>query len=344
MPTQKRLQLISFLFLLLVMAGLVFAVVRPFADILVMGFILAVLFRPVFHWFLKRFKDRHTLASLATVVVILIILLVPAALLGKVLLNQALNLYNDFRSGDLVLDKGQVIHALPLQVQDFIETTTQDLNALVSKLTANAFQTFSSVISNLATFIISFFLTMFTVFYFLKDGHHFQEVLIDVSPIDDKQEKILFTKVSNAVNGVVKGQFLTALVQGVVATIGYVIFGVPNFLLWGVFTTLAALVPTVGTALALVPAILYLLITGSVGQAIGLLIWGAVAVGLVDNFIGPKLLGRTTKVHPLLMLIAVLGGVSVFGFLGFLLGPILMAIFVAMIDMYRKDFQAYLDK
>lgn len=343
MFTHKRLQILSFLFILLVMAGLVFAVVRPFLNILILGFILAILFYPLCMWFEKRMKSQ-SVAALATIGVILLIILVPIGLLGQAVFNESVNLYNNFRNGQLVLDRTEIISGLPVQVQDFVENTTRDLNTLASRLTVNAFQTFSSVISNLATFVLSFFLTLFAAYYFLKDGRHFKQVLIDISPIDNNQERILFNKVAAAVNGVVKGQFLMALVQGVVATVGYLLFGVPNPFLWGLFTLLAALVPTVGTSLAIIPAVLYLLLTGQAGAAVGMAIWGGVAVGLIDNFIGPRVLGHSTKVHPLLMLIAVLGGVSVFGFLGFLLGPILMAIFVAMVDMYRKDFQAYLDK
>jgi predicted PurR-regulated permease PerM len=143
---------------------------------------------------------------------------------------------------------------------------------------------------------------------------------------------------------VVKGSFLTALVQGVIATIGFFIFGVPVPLLWGLFTVLAALVPTIGTALSLVPAVIYLLVTGETGNAIGLAIWGAVAVGLVDNFVGPKIVGSRTQLHPVLVLLSVLGGIQVFGLLGFLIGPIVMAIFVALIDMYRTDFKSYVEE
>lgn len=343
MPTQKRLQIASFLIILLVMAGLVFTVVQPFLNILVLGFILAVLFYPISEWFAQKLNS-HGLGALVTILIMLLIILVPVGLLSQVIFSEVTSLYDGFRHGQFVLDRSQLVSGLPEQVQHFVTTASEDLNNLLSRLTVNAFQTFSSIISNLASFFLSFFLTMLAAYYFMKDGRHFKEVLIDLSPIDNRQERILFVKIANAVNGVVKGQFLVAIIQGLVATMGYVIFAVPNAFLWGFFTMLAALVPTVGTSLALVPAVVYLLITGQTGQAIGLLIWGAVAVGLIDNLIGPKVLGRSTRVHPLLMLIAVLGGVSVFGFLGFLLGPILMAIFVAMVDMYRKEFQEYLDQ
>lgn len=343
MPTQKRLQIASFLIILLVMAGLVLIVVKPFLSILVLGFILAVLFYPVVEWFVARIHSRGW-AAFITILIMLLIILIPVGLLGQVVFREISSLYDGFRHGQFVLDRSQLVAGLPHQVQEFVDTASQDLNSLLSRLTVNAFQTFSSIVSNLASFILSFFLTMLAAYYFLKDGVHFKEVLIDLSPIDNRQERILFVKIADAVNGVVKGQFLVAIIQGLVATLGYLIFGMPNAFLWGFFTMLAALVPTVGTSLALIPAVGYLLLTGHTGQAVGLLLWGALAVGLIDNLVGPKVLGRSTRVHPLLMLIAVLGGVATFGFMGFLLGPILMAIFVAMVEMYRKEFQEYIDR
>lgn len=343
LSVQKRLQVASFLFLLLVVAGLVFAVVRPFLNVLVLGFILAVLFRPVFYHFHKHMQSRG-LAALATMASILLLALIPLALVSQLVLNEAIGFYDSFTHGGVVFDKTQLVAGLPPQVQSFVATGLQDLNALASKLSVNALQTFGSLLSNVAAFVLSFFLTLFTTYYMLKDGHVFEQALIDISPIEDTQERILFTKVSTAVTGVVKGSFLTALIQGVIATLGFIMFGLPNPFLWGVCTAIAALVPTVGTSLILLPAVVYLLITGHTPQAIGLAVWGAVAVGLIDNVVGPRMLGQATQVHPLLMLLAVLGGVSLFGFLGVLLGPIIMAVFVAMVQMYRTDFQEYLNR
>ncbi len=128
---------------------------------------------------------------------------------------------------------------------------------------------------------------------------------------------------------------MTAVSQGVVATVGFLIFGVPEPLIWGLFTVIAALVPTVGTSLSIIPAVIVLALTGHVPQAIGMAIWGVLAVGLIDNFLGPKLVSSTTKLHPLLVLLSVLGGLSLFGFLGFLIGPIIMAIMIELIDICR---------
>lgn len=343
MAPHKRLQVAAFLGLLLIVLGLVFQVVRPFLNMLVMAGILTILFRPVYWRIRKYVKSDGGAAGLTTLLIVVIILL-PVWLFGQILFNELVNLYHSVRAGEFVINKDDIIKSLPEGIRGFIQSISADFNTLANKFTANAFNTFTQIVSNIASFALAFFLVMFSTFYFLKDGHHFKQIFMDVSPIANSQEDILLTKIASAVNGVVKGAFLMALVQGIVATIGYFIFGVPNPMLWGLFTILAALVPTVGTAIALVPAILYLLITGHVGSAIGLIIWGALAVGLIDNVLGPKVTGGLVKLHPLLVLISVLGGVSFFGFIGFLLGPILMAVFVAMVDMYRKDFQEYLEK
>lgn len=343
MTPHKRFQVGTFLLLLLLTFALVFAVVQPFLNIIVLAFILAIIFRPLYHRFNKKFHSEGW-SALATVGVILVIILVPLYLFGQLLFNELVDVYQNLRAGNLVLNQERLFGVLPDQVRQAIENISFDLNNLASRITQNAFQTFSQVVSNIASFILSFFLVMFATYYFLKDGHKIRQVVVDLSPINNAQENILFGKVASAINGVVKGTFLIALLQGIIATIGFFIFGVPNALLWGMFTVAMALVPSVGTALAIGPAVLYLLVTGNIGSAIGLTIWGATAVGLVDNFLGPKLIGTAVKVHPLLVLISVLGGISFFGFIGFLLGPILMAVFVAMVDMYRTDFQAYLEK
>jgi len=148
---------------------------------------------------------------------------------------------------------------------------------------------------------------------------------------------LLAGKMDMAVKGVVQGAFTVALIQGAVSTIGFFIFGVPEPLLWGVFTVLVALVPTVGTMLSLVPAVLYLLISGHTGAGIGMAIWAWLSISSIDNFISPRLIGHKTKLHPLVSLLSVLGGISIFGYLGFLIGPIIAAIFMTLLEIYASN-------
>lgn len=338
----KRLQMLSFLSILLVAFIVALLIFKPFFNVLAFSAIVAILFAPVYQRINNRLKSNNWSAA-ATLLIIILIIVIPLSLFGQLLFNELVDVYNSIRDGSLVIDRGRIMQGLPEQAQVFIENFTRDLNNTLANFTSNAFQAVSSLISNVSGFILSLFLFLFGVYYLLKDGSKFKDILVDISPLNERQEDELVAKVGSAVNGVVKGSFLIALTQGVVATIGYFIFGVPQPILWGMFTVMAALVPTVGTAIALVPAVIFLLITDHVGAAIGLTIWGALAVGLIDNIISPILIGAKAKLHPVLVLFSVLGGISLFGFLGFLLGPIFMAIFVTLVDMFRHEFKDYLD-
>lgn len=337
----KRQQVIAFFVLMLIVFIMVLLVLKPYINIVAIGAILAVLFYPVYRRILPLVKSRN-LAAFLTVSLFLLIILVPIVFFGQILLNELVSLYGKFHNGDLVINKTQIIASLPTQVQSLIENLSRDLSNFLSNFTSNIFQSVSSIISNIASFLFTLFLMFFCFFYLLRDGDKIKKVLMDISPIAASQENILFEKIILAVNGVIKGSFLTALTQGFVAMVGFFIFGIPEPIVWGLFTVLTALVPTIGTSLSLVPAIIYLFVTGHTGSAIGLVIWGAVAVSTIDNLVGPKLVGSRTQLHPLLVLLSVVGGLQFFGVLGFLLGPILMAIFIALIDMYRTDFKDYM--
>lgn len=339
----KKLQMISFLVILAVVFGIVFFLFKPFLNVLAFAVIVAILFSPIHRRIKAKIKSPSAAAGL-TVFLVLLILVIPAALFGQILFNELLKVYQDFRAGGFVIDQGKIMSSLPSQVQTFINSFANDLNSFISKFTASAFSAFTSVISNVSGFFLALFLFFFSLFYLLKDGSKIKEVIMDISPINNKQEHILIQRISEAVNGVVKGSFLVALAQGTVAFIGFIIFGVPQPFLWALFTVLAALVPNIGTSISLIPAVIYLFITDHIGAGIGMAIWGSFAVGLIDNVLSPKLIASKTRLHPLLVIFSVIGGIQLFGFLGFLIGPILMAIFVVLIEMYRSDFKEYLEQ
>lgn len=341
MATHKNVQNISFLVLLVGVSIFVLFILTPFFNIIALAFILAILFYPVYQWILKR-VSYPSWASFLTLVLILLIIFVPLWVFGQLLWNEASNAITQIRNGELVISRDQIVQSVPQQLQGPIENFSRDLNGLAEKFTSQAFSSATAVLSNVANFVIGFFILLFMVFFLLRDGHTMAQVFMDLSPIASSQEHKLLERIKSAVNGVVKGSFLIALAQGIIATAGFVVFGLPQPFLWGMFTVLAALVPNVGTSLALIPAVIYLLVTGQTPAAIGLTIWGAIAVGTVDNFLGPKLIGNSLKLHPVLVLLAVLGGIKFFGILGFLIGPIVMAVVVELLDMYRTDFKEYL--
>lgn len=340
--TYKKLQIVSFLVFLLAVLILVILIAKPFLNILAFGVIIAILFSPIYQKILRMVRSPN-LAGLLTVLLILLIVLVPLSIFGQIIFNEVFGFYNQYKTGDLNSSNGALLHLSP-QIQSILQTIMNQVGNAVQNFTNDAFNSVSNLLSNVVSFFVGLFLFFFTIFFSLRDGDKIKQVIMDISPIAQEQEYLLFKKVSSAVNGVVKGAFLVALIQGTMATVGFLIFGAPQPFIWGLFTVIAALVPVVGTSLSMIPAVIYLFLTGNTGAGIGLAIWAAFGVSLIDNFVGPKLIGSRTKLHPLLVFISLLGGIQFFGFVGFLLGPIIMAVFVALVDMYRIDFKAYLEQ
>ena len=154
---------------------------------------------------------------------------------------------------------------------------------------------------------------LFALFYLLRDGGKFKRALISLSPLIDSYDEKIIQKVKQAIKSVVAGSLVVSLAQGISTGLGFYIFGVPNPALWGSFAVVSALIPGFGTSLVLIPGILYLFIESTQIHAIGLLIWGALAVGLVDNVLGPMLVNRGVQIHPFIILLSVMGGLVFFG-------------------------------
>ena len=177
-------------------------------------------------------------------------------------------------------------------------------------------------------------LTLFTLYYLLKDGAKFREKIMEFSPLKKSEDEKIFEKVKGTVTSIVRGSLVVGVIQGIMTGLGFLIFGVPNPALWGSVAIFAAIIPGVGTALVNIPAVLFLAISGSGTNAFLLLLWSMSAVGLIDNFLRPYLIGRDAKLHPFLVLLSVLGGIHVFGPVGFLVGPLFLSFLLALLEIY----------
>lgn len=332
----ERLQSIGFFILLGTAGVLSIFLFWPFIEIIAFAGIIAVLFRPWFLQMTKQFESEN-IAALVTVLAAVFIVVIPLFLISYVLYFEIANLYSNIINGTFNLDQGAIVSRLPQGLQNIGSGFLIDLGSRISNIAGTTVKGVTGLFSNIVNFFLNLFLLFFSLFYFLRDGEKIKSFVGSIFPLSHAHETKLVDDLEQAISGVVKGSFLVALTQGIIATIGFLIFGVPQPFLWGAFTVLAALVPTFGTSLALIPAVLYLFLTGHFGAAIGLIIWGAVAVGLVDNVIGPRLVGSRANLHPLMVLFAVLGGIQFFGFLGFLLGPILLAVFMTLVSMYQSQ-------
>ncbi|MBP9715300.1 MAG: AI-2E family transporter [Candidatus Pacebacteria bacterium] len=313
-----------------------FLIFKPFWIVLVLSICFAIVLYPVYEW-LKRRHMPSWLASLLTVLLFAVMLLGPISGIGVLVFNQSQDVYNSIVEGQGVgpfIDSiGNGINdILPNGISVNIKEKASDFALLVSNNVAKIFST------TLSTFF-SLTLIFLSLFYFLKDGARWRQALVELSPLSDRDDKKIIIKLERAVNGVIKGYLLIAVIQGLLMAVGFAIFGIPNGALWGVVAAIASLVPMIGTAFVSVPAILFLFATGHDAQAIGFLIWCVIIVGTVDNLLNPYIVGSKVNIPPLFILFAVLGGIAVLGPVGVLVGPLAVSLLYTLISIYKSEFK-----
>jgi len=325
-----------FLFLFLgVIAALSFFIFLPYLAPLVVAATLAIIFRPFYKRVLKKTKERKNIASLITIFVIIALVLTPLLFFGFQIFKEARGLYYSLSYEKTSNWLNQTLGSLEKYTPSFLGSfSLTDAKLYTKEWLAKIINNLAYLFSGMLQFLVSFFLTFLALFYLLRDGDRLKESILKLSPLSQRHTKEIVEKIKNAVNSVIRGALVIALIQGILAGIGFKIFGIPNPALWGTAAMFSALLPSIGTSIILIPAVLYLFFTAKLAAALGLALWGAVAVGLIDNFLSPILIERGIKVHPFLILLSILGGLNVFGLIGFLLGPIILSLFFALTDIY----------
>lgn len=333
----KIIERYFFFGLLLATFVLTFFIFSPFWVVLVLAICFTIALNPTHMW-LARKGLPNWLSSFLTVLMFAIILIGPILGIGAIVFNQSQNLYssviadgniNTFISSiDTAMNK-----ILPSNITFNAEEKVSDLINLITKNITNIF---SSTISA----VFSFILMLLAVFFFLKDGTRWKTEIIKLSPLSEKDDMKILDRLELAINGVIKGYLLIALAQGVLMGIGLSIFGIQNAALWGVVAAVCSLIPMIGTSLVSVPAVVFLFATGHTGAALGMLIWAIALVGTIDNFLSPMVISSKTKIHPLMILFSVLGGISLMGPIGVLVGPLTVSLLYTLISIYQDEFKA----
>lgn len=326
-------------FLFVLLAGavtLVFFVFQPFIGALILAVIFATVFSPAHKRILSVTRENRALSAMLATLFVLVVIVVPITFLSIQIFKEATQLYGTLANNGGAFGLSHEIEGivrslgfplLPDGALDFSRYIKQGLSFLIQNL--------DTVFSNVAKIIVDIFILLVALYYLFKDGHTLKKSVIELSPLQDIYDETIFRKLELAVNSVVRGNISVAVTQGVLTTIGLFIFGVPNPVLWGSVAAIAALVPGFGTSLVLVPAILFLFFSSATaGAAIGLLVWWIVAVSLVDNVLGPRIVGRGVHLHPFLILLSILGGLAYFGAIGFLFGPLMLSLLFALLEIY----------
>ena len=338
----RKIQLSFIVVLLIGVLLLSFSILKPFLAPLALAAIFAIVLQPLYKKIVENMPNRTALAALTTVLISIVGILIPITLLGTQIFSQAAQLYSTLSQEGggqnfiitTINNLGRILNGFLPGAGDFFTNLSLNIDMYIKQGLAWVIEHLGSALSSISRLLLGLFIFIISLYYLLQDGGKLKEAIIKLSPLNDKDDVIIFKKLEAAVNSVVKGSLLIALLQGTLTAIGFSIFGVPNSILWGTVTVIAALIPGIGTALILFPAVIYLFIIGSTLPALGLLIWAVGAVGLVDNFLSPRLVGRDLELHPLFVLLSVLGGVVFFGPVGLFLGPITISLLFAFLSIY----------
>ncbi len=274
-------------------------------------------------------------------IIVAIIVLIPLTFFTIQVFLEAKDIYTNIGSFHNTLSV--MSSSINSKVGAIIPSVSIDLSSYMASIFNSLTSSIGSIFSSLFHFVTILFLGFVALFFFLRDGDKFIKKLSAVSPLDSAHDDKILDKLKRTINSIVKGSLVIAGIQGILTWIGFVIFGVPSPALWGALTVFASLIPGVGTAIVVAPAIIYLFYTGTLFNAIGLLIWGIVIVGLVDNVIRPFLVGKEVNIHPFMVLMSIFGGLLMFGAIGFLLGPLLLSFFSVLVELYPTITKGVLD-
>lgn len=328
----------GFLVLLGCMILLGVFVLWPFLKTIVLSMVFAVLFFPLHKRILRLCKGKKALSAFLSIVLVFFLLIIPVLLLVMLVTVQVQKLLtqapSDIISGLFVsvqiwVTKLEDMMNVQFHFLDFVKESLQTVGNYLAQYSPN-------MVMETANFFFHFFIMMMILFYFFMDGERFLEIIIRLTPVKDKYERHLATEMKTTIYGVFYSSFFSALLQAVAASLGYYIAGIEAYLVWGCVTFFVAFIPVVGTALVLAPLIISLFLQGNTGHAIFLSLYSILIIGSIDNIIKPLLIKG--DMHPLVLFLSVFGGMTMFGPIGLLLGPIIMSMLTATIKIYSRDF------
>ncbi|MDP2655726.1 MAG: AI-2E family transporter [bacterium] len=338
----KMLQSYFLVALIAVSSVLAFFIFRPFLIALVLAAIFATVLHPFYRGVLRRMNGSPGLAAFVTILVSVVCILGPLTFITAQIAGDAQHLYVSLSDGSGRTYLGtvfQYVNDVAARYMPNLALSTSDLSISIDQYIKSGLQwliqNLGGVFGGATRFFISLFIFLIALYYLLRDGVTLKQTIIKASPLADADDETVFARLKLAIDSVIKGSLIIAFIQGILTGIGFAFFGVPNSVLWGVVAAFSALIPGIGTSLILVPGVAYLFIIGATTPAIGLLIWSVVAVGLIDNFLGPRLVGRGMQLHPLVVFLSVFGGLAFFGPVGIFLGPLCISLLFAFLSIHQ---------
>ena len=335
--------------LLLGITLLFLAMVKPFLQAVFVAALFAAFFAPLYRRILGRVGDRRSLASGLTLITVIMFVMVPLGFLLSTVARQALDIaetavpwvQQQLVSPGLITE---YLENLPFYhyiepYRDQAMNTAGDLAGLISGWLAGGLK--SATLGSVNA-LLSILIVLYALFFFLIDGDRLLFYVLYYLPLNDEDETKLLHRFTSVTRATLKGTAVIGFLQGALAGLALYFAGIPSALFWAVAMMVLSVVPGIGTALVWIPAVIYLLVGGHFATAIALALFCGIVVGTVDNVLRPKLVGNDTQMHELMIFFSTLGGLLMFGFMGFVIGPIVAALFVSLWELYGDEFKDWL--
>ena len=345
---QDNVNKIILIVLVLAISALFVTMIRNFLMTLLLSAIFAALFQKVFKKLLKWTKSSN-ISSLLTLLLIFLIIILPILGILGIVAAQAVKISQTVKpwveiqlenpdSLDEIISKMPYAETILTHKDDIM----QKVGEFVGKIGNYVFEQASSATKSTANFLFLAFVFFYSMFFFVKEGNAILYKMLLYLPMKEEEEIRLLNRFTSVARATLKGTLLIGLIQGGFAGLAFWIAGIESALFWTVIMVILSIIPAIGSTLVWLPAALILFAEGEYGNAIFLLLFCAIIVGSIDNFLRPKFVGKDTKMHELLIFLGTLGGISLFGIVGFIIGPIIAALFVTIWDIYGSTFKSSL--
>jgi len=341
----QTLSKIFLVLLVVAISAIFYNMVKGFLMAVVLAGIFSSLAQPLYRRLVRLWGGRQSPASITTLLIIVLLILIPLGSLMGIVTAQALKVGNsitpwvqdkmDNPDQIIVWLQGQSFYETIAPYQDDILTRAGEAVSLISRFLIN---NLSSATAGTVHFFFLLMIMLYTMYFFLMDGGKLVDKILYYLPLADRDERQLLDKFSSVTRATLKGTAVIGALQGGLAGLAFFVVGIPSALFWGTIMVVLSIIPGIGTGLVWVPAAVILMAGGSWAKGIGLAIFCGLVVGSIDNFLRPRMVGKDTQLPDLLILLGTLGGILMFGILGFIIGPIVAALFVTVWEIYGKVF------
>lgn len=342
----EKVEQLTFMLCLAIVTVLFAFLLKPFFAPIFWACALALLFYPVQFKLAQRWGNKPNLIASTTLLLCVVVLVIPALAILSSFISEGTQLYTRLESGEFNANSwlDRMREAVPF-LERLLDRLDLDMEALQEKASDGALTASGFAARNLFTlgqttfnFFLDLALMLYMTFFLLRDGSMLIDLITRALPLGDERERLLFAKFAEVTRATIKGNLVVAIVQGALGGLIFAILGLPTPVLWGVGMAIVSLIPAVGAALIWAPFALYLMVTGSLMAGLVLAVYGVAVIGLADNLLRPILVGRDTKLPDWLVLISTLGGLVLFGINGFVMGPLVAAVFIVFWQIFCRDY------